>query len=237
MITRFFSIKPVIINEVFVFFISIRVKSKRRFVGPNSGFISQLKIFYKMGYTIDPNNLKFKQYRLRQAADCMKKAKYLPLMYMNLIKHDPALEQTMPEPIAYRCRKCRRVVAAHSNLVLHKSKEIAENDPKAHVVIDNLAIKFREHSINGSDTSKKSSEKDDEYCKKMYFVEPLAWMKDVTSSTQGRLSCPKCQSKLGNFSWVMGCQCPCGQQVSPAFYLVPSRVEYSTVVQNVQVTV
>lgn len=214
-----------------------RVKTKRRFVGPNSGFISQLKLFYKMGCKIDKDHPKYKQYRLRLAADCMKKAKILSNSYMNLIKSDPAQIQIMPEPIVYRCRKCRRIVASQSNLITHKAKDLIEKEPKPLVVIDNLVDKFRDHSINGSDTSKKSSEKVDILCKKMYFVEPMTWMKDIISNTQGRLSCPKCQSKLGNFSWIMGCQCPCGQQVSPAFYLVPSRVEYSTVVQNVQVTV
>jgi len=34
-----------------------------------------------------------------------------------------------------------------------------------------------------------------------------------------------------------GCQCPCGSKISPAFYLVPSKVEWSNMVQNVQVTV
>ncbi|KPJ20292.1 hypothetical protein RR48_04890 [Papilio machaon] len=34
-----------------------------------------------------------------------------------------------------------------------------------------------------------------------------------------------------------GCKCPCGQKVAPAFYLVPSKVEWSNIVQNVQITV
>jgi hypothetical protein len=37
--------------------------------------------------------------------------------------------------------------------------------------------------------------------------------------------------------FFLGCQCPCGSKVSPAFYLVPSKVEWSNMVQNVEVTV
>lgn len=41
-------------------------------------------------------------------------------------------------------------------------------------------------------------------CNQIYFVEPLAWMKTVAHSEQGQLNCPKCDSKLGSFSWIMG---------------------------------
>lgn len=199
-----------------------------------------------MNYKIDKNHEKYKQYRLRLAADNIKKAKILPNSFMDIVKPDPGTIQTMPEPIVYRCRKCRRVVACRSNLVTHKPKD----DPLINIenlnIVDNSPSGFGEGCsdvaatgpiTNSDNTSKKSSEQEIIYCKKMFFVEPIAWMKDIISNTQGRLHCPKCSSKLGNFSWVMGCQCPCGHQVSPAFYLVPSRVEYSTVVQNVQVTV
>lgn len=43
-----------------------------------------------------------------------------------------------------------------------------------------------------------------ELCHKTYFVEPLAWMKDICHSTQGKLYCPKCNNKIGSFSWVNG---------------------------------
>lgn len=43
-----------------------------------------------------------------------------------------------------------------------------------------------------------------EICTETYFIEPLAWMKDVHKNVQGKLHCPKCSSKLGSFSWIMG---------------------------------
>ncbi|KAJ2946760.1 hypothetical protein O0L34_g12824 [Tuta absoluta] len=76
-----------------------------------------------------------------------------------------------------------------------------------------------------------------EACRQMWFVEPMTWMKGVTNEANGKLHCPKCNTKIGSFSWVMGCKCPCGQKVAPAFYLVPSKVEWSNIVQNVQITV
>jgi hypothetical protein len=41
-------------------------------------------------------------------------------------------------------------------------------------------------------------------CSETYFVEPLAWMPSITQSLQGKIHCPKCKSKLGSFSWIMG---------------------------------
>lgn len=72
-------------------------------------------------------------------------------------------------------------------------------------------------------------------CTKTYFLEPIAWM-NVTQEIQGKLHCPKCKHKVGSFSWIMGSKCPCGVQVAPAFYLVPSKVDYTNVVKNVEMT-
>lgn len=55
------------------------MKSKRRFVGPNPGFIFQLRLFYKMGWRIDPNNEQYKMHRLKLAADKVRKGK----LFMN----------------------------------------------------------------------------------------------------------------------------------------------------------
>ncbi|XP_066143713.1 dual specificity protein phosphatase MPK-4-like [Euwallacea fornicatus] len=72
-------------------------------------------------------------------------------------------------------------------------------------------------------------------CTKTFFLEPIVWM-NVAQNTEGKLHCPKCENKVGSFSWVMGCQCPCGTKVAPAFYLVPSKVDYTNVVKNVEMT-
>ncbi|RZC39132.1 DSPc domain containing protein [Asbolus verrucosus] len=174
-----------------------RVEAKRSMIYPNEGFVAQLHLYKEMGYKIDPNNMKYKKFRLNIAADRVRKVKILPQTFMDLIKFDPGLTQTQPEPNVYRCKKCRRVLASESNLITHK--------------------------IGG------------EVCTKTYFLEPLAWM-NVTQTTHGKLICPKCSNKIGSFSWIMGCQCPCGVQVAPAFYLTPSKVDFTNVVKNVEMT-
>uniref|UniRef100_A0A182XW25 Uncharacterized protein n=1 Tax=Anopheles stephensi TaxID=30069 RepID=A0A182XW25_ANOST len=266
-----------------------RVKAKRIFVMPNPGFVNQLKLYGRMAYRIDRTNERYKLFRLRLAGDNVRKAKRLPTECMDVVKTDPGVTQESPEPYVYRCRKCRRVVASRSNLLLHKPKSatLAQSpakvgrEPEAtleeegtsdeaecdgqpqmnadgenvadHVThvqtamatgsspssgggMNELAEQVRRSSIS-SEHSNRSSEKDTPMCNKIFFIEPLAWMTDIYRNTQGRLYCPKCTVKLGSFNWVMATKCPCGAEIYPAFYLVPSKTEYSTVVQNVQVTV
>lgn len=179
------------------------VKSKRSVICPNRGFVTQLELYREMGYKIDPNHLKFKVYRLQKAAEMVRNVKILPQDYFDLIKVDPGLTQAQPEPNVYRCKKCRRVVAAESNLITHHDRQ-----------------------VNGR-----------VICRKTFFIEPMAWMNNITNLTEGKLHCPKCNTRLGSFSWVMGTQCPCGCNVAPSFYLVPSKVDWCNVVKNVEVTV
>ncbi|XP_067009394.2 dual specificity protein phosphatase MPK-4 [Anabrus simplex] len=192
-----------------------RVKERRRFVGPNPGFQSQLRLFELMGFQIDKHNVQFRMFRLQIAADQVKKVKILPQSCVDVMKSDPNLITVRPEPLVYRCRKCRRILASASNLLPHVKKE------KPSWVDDKWTKE--DHSTLA-------------LCSETYFVEPIVWMTCVTNNLQGKLHCPKCNSKLGSFSWIMGCQCPCGSKISPAFYLVPSKVEWSNMVQNVQVT-
>lgn len=171
---------------------------------------------------------------------------------MDLVKPDPALTQSKPNPIVYRCRKCRRIIATKNNLITH-TPATSENDPgpikTKHVTFsesssDESKIGSKElpERMNAlcmdSNDEKSSGCESQERCKEILFIEPLAWMLEVIGKqTQGKLNCPKCQSKLGNFTWINGCNCPCGKNVAPAFYLVPSKVELTHSVQNVEITV
>lgn len=190
------------------------VKSKRDVTMPNQGFQLQLKLYHVMGWKIDKKNLQFRLFRLQIAAENVKKVKILPKSCADVVKPDPGLITVSPEPLVYCCRKCRRIVASASNLLPHIPKEKPLWTDNKWSLPNKLDV-----------------------CTLTYFVEPLAWMKVITNSQQGKLCCPKCNAKLGSFSWTMGCQCPCGSKISPAFYFVPSKVEWSNIVQNVQVTV
>lgn len=206
-------------------------------------------------------------------------AKILPQNCMDLVKPDPGLIQSKPEPSVYRCRKCRRIVAARSNLITHAPAAAvavavaATVVPDGNVPMDSKHVTFkaeihlenesssdeskcaaappitastcpkrlleRVNTLCISSTSEKSSpdEASAQRCQEILFIEPLAWMLNISKQTQGKLNCPKCHSKLGNFTWINSCNCPCGKNISPAFYLVPSKVELTHSVQNVEITV
>lgn len=158
----------------------------------------------------------------------------------------------------YRCRKCRRIVASKSNLITHKPKDQEDFiEPSRRTEKPQSPQKFLEQAGNSSDceaiveltdkvmttalSDKSLAGKDSEpqnICSRTFFVEPMTWMKDVVHNVEGKLYCPSCKAKIGSFNWAMASKCPCGHQVSPSFYLVPSKIEYSNVVQNImQVTV
>ncbi|OWZ01617.1 hypothetical protein PHMEG_00026961 [Phytophthora megakarya] len=59
------------------------------------------------------------------------------------------------------------------------------------------------------------------------FIEPMQWMMNDSAfvrSNDGKLLCPSCKAKLGSWNWI-GVKCNCKRFVSPAFQLVPSRIQ------------
>lgn len=269
-------------HNVYNYYVICRAKSKRRLVQPNHGFAQQCKLFYKMNFTIDPSCKNYKIYRLKLAAEKIKSAKILPTSFMDLVAQDPAVIQETPEPFVYRCRKCRRILASKSNLILHKPPKanIDSNsyespvsrrrlkEESAQKYLNNLAgessdqvdaiIDITDKVLTTSLSDKSLSEEKEqsaatstahkehhqkeatsvEYCNKFYFIEPLSWMKDVINNVEGKLYCPSCKTKIGSFNWIMASKCVCGTQVFPSFYLVPSKIDFSNVVQNIlQVTI
>ena len=115
--------------------------------------------------------------------------KVLAPPYTDVIKKDPALHTVRPEPVVYRCKKCRRVLATASNLLTHVEKKTP------------LWFDFQ--------GEEDATEAGALICSQMFFIEPITWMTSVAQSLQGKLHCPNqnCKSKLGSFSWVMGESC------------------------------
>ncbi|EDW37653.1 GL27059 [Drosophila persimilis] len=170
---------------------------------------------------------------------------------------DPDITRENPEPIVFRCRRCRRVLATKSHVLEHKPRDrlpregtstavpnedaSGETPPPAQTQADNISaprmLEQVAERIRQSSLGSPGHESTPNHCRSMLFIEPIAWMHRIMLNTQGRLYCPKCEQKLGNFSWINACQCPCGETLSPAFYLIPSKVELSKAVQNVQTTV
>lgn len=221
-----------------------KVKAIRASIGPNPGFVQQLKLFKLMNWFIDTDHELYKAYRLRLASVNIQKrmfkfiatnnctelfTTYVPLHpntdlgqpsdFANLVQEDPDQIPQSEATEQYRCRKCRRTLATDRNRLHHINHSSAGNPSCAYDEHNGLLADILVAKSSGDGQNPIT-------CKHSFFVEPMIWMQNVTVESQGKLHCPKCTSKIGSFDWTTnGALCPCGALVAPSFYLVPSKVE------------
>lgn len=78
------------------------------------------------------------------------------------------------------------------------------------------------HDPPGEDEGKSAKQKKDA-CTSYFLNKQPDWMQP-SHETSGKISCAKCQKKLGLWNWS-GSQCSCGTWVVPAFQINVSRVD------------
>ncbi|PIA60089.1 hypothetical protein AQUCO_00400759v1 [Aquilegia coerulea] len=198
----------------------VSLRQSCEFVCPNDGFLEQLKMFEGMGFKVDPTSPIYKRFHLKILGDSYNRGERIDSSQFGV---DPGLsavadssesstspnETTKLNP-AYRCKKCRRVMALQDNVVEHKPGE------------GETCFKWQKRS--GGNPFNRSDEHE---CSSI-FLEPLRWMKTVEEGLlEGKLFCPHCDARLGYFNWS-GIQCSCGSWITPAFQLHKSRVDIST---------
>ncbi|GLT40832.1 hypothetical protein SLA2020_149370 [Shorea laevis] len=196
------------------------LKKSCEFVCPNDGFLEQLKMFEEMGYKIDHSNPIYKRFRLKVLGDSYNRGEKIDSSKLGA---DPGMPTEGPSvseasskegrnhTLAYRCKKCRRVVALRDNVVDHIPGEGETS--------------FEWHKRRSGNPFNKSNESE---CSSI-FVEPLRWMTAVEEGAlEGKLCCAHCEARLGYFNWS-GIQCSCGSWITPAFQLHKCRVDISTV--------
>jgi dual specificity phosphatase 12 len=70
-------------------------------------------------------------------------------------------------------------------------------------------------------------------CQSLFCKESvLEWLSPNGQHIEGKLSCPKCSSKIGHWKWV-GTQCSCGTWVTPAIQIPISKVDTLKPITNV----
>lgn len=190
------------------------------FVCPNDGFLEQLKMFEEMGFKVDHASPVYKRFRLKVLGESYNRGEKI---HSSKFGADPGLPREISSDAevasnvennhspAYRCKKCRRVVALQENVVGHTPGEGETS--------------FEYHKRRSGNPFSKSDEAE---CSSI-FVEPLRWMTAVEEGAlEGKLSCAHCEARLGYFNWS-GIQCSCGSWITPAFQLHKSRVDISSV--------
>ncbi|XP_045199561.2 probable dual specificity protein phosphatase DDB_G0281963 [Mercenaria mercenaria] len=184
------------------------VKQYRGRVKPNPGFMRQLELFEQMGCTIDANNTVYRQYKLEVMAQNVQ-AGSLEVKETDLAE-DVGSNKTENY---YRCMKCRRALFRTSSLLPHTAGQgEAAFDWRSKIPANKRPV---------CDSIEKHG---DTVCDRSLFIEPVQWMAGFINQLDGKMMCPKCDSKLGSFIWY-GERCPCGTWVAPAFHIQSSKVD------------
>ena len=206
-----------------------KVRSKRPSISPHASFLAQLKLYEDMEFDIDPTNIQLKMFRLHCASERMRKAKILFRDCLDIVlDEDPSatmsgdLAQSSGKghPMAYKCKRCRRTLATAFNLLPHCSGE------SPNWLDSKWALPAEEVLEGASDSGM-------DLCASSLFINPIRWMSnEIKANLSGKLYCPHCQAKVGNYSWVRGRECDggagCGAMVIPAFQLDVTEIIFRT---------
>jgi dual specificity phosphatase 12 len=121
---------------------------------------------------------------------------------------EPIVERTRtrdPSKIQYACRMCRTILFDEDDL----------EDPPHSKASHNFSRRKHDKSAGRSGLMSQ--------CESKFLSGALDWMGD-TSAFEGKLHCPKCDSKVGLWKWA-GSQCSCGTWVTPAIQIPNGKVD------------
>lgn len=192
------------------------IKRKSKDISPNSGFLKQLKLFEQNEFkTKDANGFlllpfknllvtssfatDFSKLKLDDNSFHVKNQKIFTTGF-DEISHENAQRNTQ-----ITCKICKRILA-----------------------LDDIHVEYHEplnQPLKKKNISKEKKQIDSK-CSHYFLKAPLLWMQDELKNLkiQGKFSCPKCNRKIGGYSWK-GFQCSCGKWCVPSIHLSCSKVE------------
>ncbi|KAG2176268.1 hypothetical protein INT43_005502 [Umbelopsis isabellina] len=196
---------------------------------PNSGFFSQLELYHEIDYTVDQTRTEYRRYLMANMAEEREMHGYVAEM---TLAADPEFHNS--SSYSLRCKKCRRVLVDKDNIIEHEpgkgqqafsyhkrdsSLNITETASGDQGEINTSA------NVNASLNPLLASLASSKNNCSSYFIEPMEWISNLDQwSIEGRLDCPRCNTKLGSYCWS-GAQCSCGRWVTPAFTLHRKQVD------------
>ena len=148
------------------------VKSKRKCVNPNPGFMAQLRLWEAMRFSLENDFLRYKMYKLHIVSETIRKSKILSKEAVNsVVDPDPGLSRKYRNSaVVYKCKQCRRVLATCDNLVPH--------------VTGHSPYWYSLGRGQGGHT----------YCTQTISICPMSWMEDnLRTNLSGKLFCPHCR--------------------------------------------
>lgn len=66
-------------------------------------------------------------------------------------------------------------------------------------------------------------------CTSYFLEDPPHFLTIKSDEETGKLNCPKCGSRIGNWSWI-GNTCSCGKWITPAFQFTKSKLDIKRIV-------
>lgn len=132
--------------------------------------------------------------------------------------------------VIYTCRRCRQPLFKKTQVIAHQP---------------NPSHTFSHRRIAKEVSRDPSAATGPTECTSYFISEALVWMKastkrvlatsyadsrngfgsqEASSDVEGKLSCPKCQARLGMIRWAGG-QCSCGTWINPAIQVSKSAVD------------
>ncbi|KAK5815924.1 protein-tyrosine phosphatase-like protein [Linnemannia elongata] len=201
------------------------VQALRQVAEPNDGFMTQLLLYAEIEHDVNVNRTAYRRFLIASNAAQREMFGYIEDMTLaadplNAPSRTAATTATaMTAGIQQgplKCKKCRRALVARDSVVTHTPGQgqasfgYRKRDATLHI---SEAVQ--------SDISK-ITPKAATVCQS-YFIEPVEWIQEL-HGLEGKISCPKCDSKLGTFNWS-GEQCSCGTWVTPAFMMHKGKVD------------
>ncbi|XP_047738874.1 dual specificity protein phosphatase MPK-4 isoform X2 [Hyalella azteca] len=167
-----------------------RIRSRRRCVGPNVGFLHQLDLFHALQWKLDAHSKLSPLFRLyKHKMLCTRirtephRLKEFLTSYLELFQDDSHVNRNP----GLSCRSCRAVLCSRACNVQH-----------CHGCWPALE--------NGHSNK---------VCERSFYMTAQPWMLSsaYTSKMAGNLKCPKCSKEIGRFHWLRDLPCACREVV------------------------
>ncbi|XP_021957722.1 E3 ubiquitin-protein ligase RNF180 isoform X1 [Folsomia candida] len=116
------------------------------------------------------------------------------------------LESTV---VPMKCKKCRFLLLEHP--------KVPVEDSHGEPFVDLMTLENKGPSSCHSQVW---------YIPEESMPEWMTASMDKGDWTKGKIMCPKCEARIGSYSFVSGFKCPCGSRVVPPIHIVKSKVDF-----------
>ncbi|KAF9345332.1 dual specificity phosphatase 12 [Mortierella sp. NVP85] len=182
---------------------------------PNDGFVRQLILYDDIQYDVNINNTAYRRFLMAAMAEQRQAIGYIQEM---TLASDPLSAAAVAAATAAAAATAT-AVTVESELA-EASAALARPQPPLKCKKCRRALVARDSIITHTPGQGQNAF---QYRKRNATLNVSQWIQGL-DEFDGKIACPKCDSKLGSFNWA-GEQCSCGSWVTPAFMLHKGKVD------------